>query len=463
MTDLLSVGLDIGTTTTQLVISRLTLENVMPGARIPRVKIINKAVLYVGKVYYTPFIDRHHVDGEALRSIIRREYARAGFTAGQIDTGAVIITGETAKKHNAAEIVRALAGFAGDFVVETAGPDLESIFAGKGSGAFRLSRQRRARIVNVDIGGGTANLAVFAGEKIQGTACLNIGGRLIEIDPASQIVTYVAQPGQAILNDLGDPLQVGDKVDVPRLMPIVRRMVEVLDQVLLGEDLDQLAETLLMTKRLPAPLNYDGLVFSGGVGRYYYLSQADWFRHGDLGVLLALALRDARILAQTEVLAADETLHATVMGAAAHALVVSGSTIELEANCLPLRNLPIISLDADCLDPKIWLRARERFASSERVAYFLPEMPLPGFRELSEVARGLLVLQHEYPQKPLVVMAEQDIGKALGQAILAMEPQVQLVCLDEVAVKDGDYVDINRVLPEQDSVPILVKTLVFPT
>ena len=434
----------------------------MPGACIPRVKITNQSVIYVGRVYYTPFIDREQVDAEALRVIVGQEYIQAGFTPDQIDTGAVIITGETAKKHNAAEIVHALAGFAGDFVVETAGPDLESIFAGKGSGAFRLAKHRGAQIVNVDLGGGTANIAVFDGASIRGTACLNIGGRLIEIDPLTQIVTHITKPAQAILADLGDALQVGDKVDVQRLMPIVRRMVELLDQVLLGEQPEPLTTQLLLTERLPGPLNYEGLIFSGGVGRYFYLAQGDWFVHGDLGVLLALALRDARILRQTEVLVGEETLHATVMGAAAHSMTVSGSTIALEASCLPIRNLPVVSLDSGVSDPASWRKARQRFAS-ERVAYAPPVLPRPGFAEVNRLARDLLVLQQEFTQVPLVIMLEQDIGKALGQALGDLEPALPVICLDEVLVKDGDYVDINRALPEQETVPILIKTLVFPT
>lgn len=145
---LVSVGIDVGTTTTQLVISQLTLVNVMPGSQVPKVEISHKSIKYMGSVHFTPFEDRQHVDGAALREIIAKEYEKAGVKPEQIDTGAIIITGETAKKENASEIIHALADYAGDFVVATAGPDLESVIAGKGSGAEALSKRLHACIAN---------------------------------------------------------------------------------------------------------------------------------------------------------------------------------------------------------------------------------------------------------------------------------------------------------------------------
>ena len=148
---LVSVGIDIGTTTTQLVISQLTLVNIMPGSQVPKVEISHKRISYMGKTHFTPFEDRQHVDGALLLAIIAKEYELAGFKPEQIDTGAIIITGETSKKENASEIIHSLADYAGDFVVATAGPDLESVIAGKGSGAEALSKRLQACIANIDM------------------------------------------------------------------------------------------------------------------------------------------------------------------------------------------------------------------------------------------------------------------------------------------------------------------------
>jgi ethanolamine utilization protein EutA len=133
----------------------------MPGARIPKIEIVSKKVLYQSQIYITPIIDHRIVDAVAVKEIIMKEYEKAGFELAQIDTGALIITGETAKKENAEKIVHELAGYAGDFVVAVAGPELESILAGKGAGAADLSKMERKKIINLDIGGGTTNIAVF--------------------------------------------------------------------------------------------------------------------------------------------------------------------------------------------------------------------------------------------------------------------------------------------------------------
>ncbi|MBP2644131.1 MAG: hypothetical protein H6Q67_2018, partial [Firmicutes bacterium] len=156
-----SVGIDIGTTTTQLVISRLTLENTASAALIPRVEITDKEVIHRSQIYSTPLLNHDLVNAAEVSRIVEMEYRQAGVAFQDIDTGAVIITGETAKKENAKAILEALADFAGDFVVATAGPNLESVYAGKGSGAAAFSVERHQIIVNIDVGGGTSNYAVF--------------------------------------------------------------------------------------------------------------------------------------------------------------------------------------------------------------------------------------------------------------------------------------------------------------
>ena len=91
----------------------------------------------------------------------RRSTAESGFRQADISTGAVIITGETARKENAKQVLAALSDFAGDFVVATAGPDLESILAARGAGIDEYSKEHHNRILHFDIGGGTSNLALY--------------------------------------------------------------------------------------------------------------------------------------------------------------------------------------------------------------------------------------------------------------------------------------------------------------
>ena len=156
---LLSVGLDIGTTSTQMVLSELTVENRASAFSVPEIQISRRRILYRSPIHFTPLLQGELVDGAAIRAIVTEEYRSAGITREQVDTGAVIITGETSRKENAATVLQNLSDFAGDFVVATAGPDLESLLAAQGAGAVSYSADTGRSVIHMEIGGGTSNLA----------------------------------------------------------------------------------------------------------------------------------------------------------------------------------------------------------------------------------------------------------------------------------------------------------------
>ncbi|WP_372682740.1 ethanolamine ammonia-lyase reactivating factor EutA, partial [Desulfosarcina sp.] len=193
--EMLSVGIDVGTTTTQIVFSRLTLAGGAVGGSTPLARspislsrmagIVDKEVVYRSGMHFTPLAGPDVIDASALEQILRHEYRQAGILPEQVETGAVIITGETAKKRNADVILDALSALAGDFVVTVAGPHLESMISGKGSGAETFSREHFTTVTNVDIGGGSANSAIFRQGRMIGAAAMNYGGRILELDPTS--------------------------------------------------------------------------------------------------------------------------------------------------------------------------------------------------------------------------------------------------------------------------------------
>ena len=199
---ILSVGIDIGTSTTQLIFSRLTIENRASSYTVPRIDIVDKEVVYRSKIYFTPLRSATEIDAEAVKQIVREEYQAAGMTPEMLRTGAVIITGETARKENANEV-------AGDFVVATAGPDLESVLSARGAGTDALSKEKRTAIANVDIGGGTSNIAVYEKGVLRGTCCLDIGGRLIKVENGR--ISYIFPKIQALAAANGISLAVGDR------------------------------------------------------------------------------------------------------------------------------------------------------------------------------------------------------------------------------------------------------------
>lgn len=460
---LTSVGIDIGTTTTQLVISRLTLINVMPGSQVPRIEIGQKNIQYIGEVHITPFLDRKRVDGEAVKAIIAGEYAKAGISPAEIDTGAVIITGETAKKENASVIIHHLAEYAGDFVVATAGPDLESVIAGRGSGAEELSKKLHLCLANIDIGGGTTNIAYFDKGRCIGTACLNVGGRLFEVDPATHAITYVEAPAASLLTKLNCLWADDPSVSYREIENCLEVMVGAVEKVLRHRPLSEAEGVLGMTNSLPEK-RLDGIVFSGGVAKYIYEpDNGEWWVHGDTGPLLARAFLENAYFAGCKVYQGNETIHSTVLGAGAHTIDISGSTVTVSRECLPLRNIPAVYPEKDEQGGVGWQIPAARFKDSvhQTLALIVPPLPDLSFNAIYALAEKLALELELVSSSPKVVIAQQDIAKVLGQTLLSLLGPVPLICLDGIELYLGDYLDIAKPLPYGDAVPVIVKTLVF--
>ena len=345
---ILSVGIDIGTSTTQLIFSRLTIENRASSYTVPRIDIVDKEVVYRSKIYFTPLRSATEIDAEAVKRIVREEYQAAGMTPEMLRTGAVIITGETARKENANEVLEALSDLAGDFVVATAGPDLESVLSARGAGTDALSKEKRTAIANVDIGGGTSNIAVYEKGVLRGTCCLDIGGRLIKVENGR--ISYIFPKIQALAAANGISLAVGDRAYPEQLYGVCRLMAAQLAQALrlAGADSHHAGLYTNNGKPLPEQPAIRAVTYSGGVADCIYQEmEGDVFRFGDIGVLLGKAIRADPDLSRVERFTSIETIRATVVGAGTHTTEVSGSTIHYEQGTLPLKNVPILKVSEE--------------------------------------------------------------------------------------------------------------------
>ncbi|HLO30488.1 MAG TPA: ethanolamine ammonia-lyase reactivating factor EutA, partial [Anaerolineales bacterium] len=343
---LLSVGVDVGTTTTQIIFSRLNLQDVARHGQIPRINITDRKVIYESPIVFTPLIDAETIDAVKLNEIVRSEYINAGIDPSQVETGAVIITGETAKKKNADEILRALSGLAGEFVVSVAGPNVESLIAGKGAGAAQYSQMNYAIVTNVDIGGGSANSATFQSGNLIGAAAMNYGGRILEIEHSTGRVRHIAEPAKHILNDTGLRLENGDSPSLEELRRFTDRMADLTVELIEGTS-SPLAQKIYLTPPIGVSGKGSLLMFSGGIGYYYYnpipiSSVNDVTRHDDVGPLLAHSLRNHAGLNTYHIIPPAETVRATVLGASTQTVTLSGSTIWAEREILPLKNVPVI-------------------------------------------------------------------------------------------------------------------------
>lgn len=462
---LLSVGIDIGTTTTQVIFSRLELVNRAAVSQVPRYEFIKREISWQSPVFFTPVDKQGGLQEAELKALILAQYQAAGIAPESVDSGAVIITGESAKTRNARPAVMTLSQSLGDFVVASAGPHLESVIAGHGAGAQTLSEQRLCSVLNIDIGGGTSNYALFDAGKVSATACLNVGGRLLETNSQGR-VAWAHQPGQQIVDAVFGAGTDARALTVAQLGLVAQRMADLIVEVIDGT-LSPLAQALMQTGLLPADMQPDVITLSGGVGECYRNQPADSFCFSDIGPLLALALHEHPRLREMNVQFPAQTVRATVIGAGAHTLSLSGSTIWLEGVALPLRNLPVaIPVDESDL-VNAWHQALIQLDLCPQTDAYVLALPasLPvRYAALLTVIDALLAFVARFPNPhPLLVVAEQDFGKALGMLLRPQLQQHPLAVIDEVIVRSGDYIDIGTPLFGGSVVPVTVKSLAFPS
>lgn len=474
--EMLSVGIDVGTTTTQVVFSRLTVRNAARLGFVPRVEVAARAVAHVGRVRFTPLVGPDEIDLDGLLRVVNEEYAAAGVAREEVETGAVIITGETALRRDADEVVRRLSGFAGDFVVTVAGPNLEAQIAGRGSGAASWSAEHYTTVLNADIGGGSTNVAVFRAGRHLASSAIMVGGRGIELDPATGVVTAITPSARAVLDHGHSPLEIGRVAEVEELTEVADLLAELIVDLLVGHP-SRLLDELTLTPALDViPVERTPLFLSGGVGRCYADELpteriADIAAFGDIGPLLASSLREERRLRARAVRGAPETLGATVLGAASQTVTMSGTTIWVRDDLLPLRDLPVVQpeLPEPAAGPETLVEAvtaatrRWDAEGDGRVAIAVDLPSGLSYEQLATVAEGLgRYARAGLPEQvPLVVVTPQDYAQVLGQTLQSQHPELPLITIDQIGLGEGDFIDIGRPLLDGRAVPVSVKTLVF--
>lgn len=468
---IISAGIDIGTSTTKLIISRLSIINVAGISHVPRIEIVDKEVLYKSPVYRTPLKNQLTIDVSAVEEIIQTQYDNANISANQIETGAVIITGEAATKTNASDMVHHLSKEAGEFLVATAGPDLEGIIAAKGSGVFARSKDNSLVRANVDIGGGTANIAVYQNQELLGTCTLHIGGRLIEF--RNDEIASLSPPIKRLIEQENIPLQVGDSIKNPNIASVIDLLVETLYRTL-TKTLGDRDACLILGKQPDWQLPVDVVTFSGGVSECMYQQEdlENTASYEDIGIQLARKIEQSMIAERFVVEEPLETVRATVLGVGMQTTEISGATIQIDASKLPLKNVPIIKQDFHqqletglTALPHTFQQANVLYDATNEGSNFalsLSGIPYIGFTEIQKLASEIKRLMdgRTNPQLPIILVVETDVAKVLGQSLIAMGAKQPVICIDQIQVDTGDYIDIGKAL-RSNVVPVIVKTLTF--
>ena len=472
--ELTTVGVDVGSSTSHLMFARVHLQR-LSEALSSRFVVVGRDVLWRSPILLTPYRPDYTIDADALKSFFEGAFDAAGLSPGDVDSGAVILTGEALKRANARAIADLFAEESGKFVCASAGHNLESVMAAHGSGAVRLSRAEDKVFLNVDIGGGTTKLALCRGGEIVSTAAVALGGRLLALDGGRLV--RIEGPARRIADDIGVALTPGGTLEPADRRALVRRMVDVLVGCIRQEPPDALARALMVTPPLDPSPRPDVIAFSGGVSEYIY--EREDAAHGDLGKSLAHhvhhALTERRI--PYPVYDPGQGIRATVVGASQFSVQVSGNTIMVsDEAALPLRNVPVVRIRADLsgdIDPAAIeaeigaALARNDIDPEETdVALAFRWEGLPLHSRLHDLATGLCAGLRPVLalKRPIVLMMEGDTGRTLGHILDdEFDVGVDIVSVDGVQLKDLDYVDIGATIQPTGVVPLIIKSLLFST
>lgn len=442
---LLSAGIDIGTTTTHLIVSRIGIAVEGGFGTVPHAVITKKEIIYESPVYFTPLDENGNINGTAVAEIIKKEYSAAGFKKENFDSGAVIITGESSKKENAKQVLADIAEYSGNFIAAQAGSRLESYLSGKGAGADKFSEQSGVVTANADIGGGTTNISFFKDGECVDDCCLNIGGRLVRFDEGGnavltpEISRLCAENGIVIKSSR-------DAAEIGRLCAVAADIVK--NAIFsCGSVPDYcITDSLPSGKYVP-----EAVSFSGGVAECFADCGACRTGFGDIGCALAAAVRESSRSYPAKIInSASSPIRATVIGAGNFSMEISGSTIEYSNVSLPLKNLECVS-DFSRI-------------GSDLCAVSLPGDGVPGFEELVNIANDIVKSCAELTAKglPIVVVTKADFSKALGICLRrALPPGYPFICFDGIDCRRGNYIDIGAPVAGGKAVPVVVKTLVF--
>ena len=466
---LTSVGVDIGSSTSHLVFSRLEMRQ--EGTRYV---VVQRTILNQSEILLTPYRDESTIDVEALGKFINQQYERAGLKRDDVDTGALILTGVAVRRRNARAIGELFAEEAGRFVAVSAGDSLESTMAAHGSGAAARSARSGGVCMNIDVGGGTSKIAICIAGKVREVTAIDVGARLVVLDE-NGVVTRLEEAGRYFGAAAGLDLAVGKKIDRSRLQPMVALMADRLFEVVSLSPLSAETRRLL---RIP-PLSYSGkidaITFSGGVSEFIYGENPGDF--GDTGALLANEVKNRVAQLGVPVLEPAARIRATVIGASQYTIQVSGSTIFIEPlEAVPVRNVPVVvpdfPLGSDDIDQQAVTDAVARSLAKldlldgkRAVALGFQWEGSATFARLQAFCSGIRdglekVLGRGHP---LMLVNDGDIGGILGLHFKEeMKLESPVISVDGVSLNELDYIDIGALIPSSGCVPVVVKSLIFP-
>ncbi len=472
MFTLKSVGIDIGSSTSHLVFSQLTLRR--EGASLSgRFKVTDRKVIFRSNIMLTPYLSGTVIDIEKVKRFIEDAYTQAKLRPEEIDTGAVIITGEALKKENAQPIVEYFAKYSGKFICAAAGHNHEALLAAYGCGAVDLSKAEHKTVLNVDMGGGTTKYSLIENGAVTQTAAVNIGARLIAFDDAD-VVTRIEDAGKILMGLLGHTVELGKKITQKQKEEFAALMAKVLFELIEREPSSPLAMQLMVTPPFSHYRGFDQIdciVFSGGVSEHVY--DRDRNSYGDVGPILGKCMREylKKIPDKNILREPIEGIRATVIGAGEYTVQASGNTSYIsDPAVLPVHGLKVIRVSLKQGRPVLETlkQSLAKFDLTSWSSGLALSLSLDGdldYKTIRTVAEGIAAIckKSEKNSSPLYLALDLDVAKSLG-AILKEELKLdrEIIAIDGIEVGDLDYIDIGEPMGITEVIPVTVKSLMFP-
>ena len=467
--EILSVGVDVGSATSHLAFSKLLLRR-DPWSESRRFRIEERRVIYEGRIIDTPLLDNDTIDIRKLTDFFKEEYKHAKIDPADVQTGAVIVTGETAKKQNAKQIAEALSSDAGKFVAATAGPNFESLIAAMGSGATTRSKEYHRTILSCDIGGGTSNIAISKEGKILSTSCVSVGSILLGVNAEGKI-WKIDEPAIKVMRHIGLNFKIGDQIQKEDIEKIATKFAEVLVEVITGPASSTLAKQLMVTDNLDFPGKIDEYLFSGGVAELIYGRNG---HYEDIGQALANGINALKFRLPSPVIEPENKIRATVIGAGAYSLSISGSSGFMDDKLsFPIRNVPVIRVDVERSKLSVEHVVSQINLSFQRfdlnegeeiVALYFKNPVRASYPKLELFAKSIeAALTNSIKNSiPIILIFEKDIACSVGNVIRRETGlKTNLLSLDELILEEGDWIDIGEPLVSGQVFPVTVKSLVF--
>jgi len=469
--DLTTIGIDIGSSTSHLLFAKVLLERQTQGLS-SRFTVVHRQVLWRSPIMLTPFLPDGTIDAAALGAFIQKAYGEAGFARQDIDSGAVILTGEAIKKKNAQAIDELFAAEAGKFVCATAGHKLECTLAAHGAGAVRLSKERDECVLHVDIGGGTTKLALIDRGVIIGVAAFAVGGRLLATDEGG-VWTRVDDSARLVAQELGLATDPATLADIAVRRKIAHRLATIAADYIHDAPRDALGRALLLTEDLARPVAPVAITFSGGVSEYVFGYEER--EYGDIAKLLAAALgEELERRGSPLVIDPGQRIRATVIGASQFTVQVSGKTIYLpDPGVLPVHNVPVVQAGLDlagAFDPAALTAAigaslrRMDLSPDSRMAIAFAWHGDPDYGRIAAAGRAIVaaVAPDGRRSQPLLLMIDGDVGRTFGQFLRnELGLTGDLVSIDGVQLAELDFVDVGELISPPGVVPVVIKSLLF--